>query len=418
MTHVVRLADGRIRLLGLHERPADRPPFDLDRLPAGRVIVDDATVVYRDLKTGRAPLELTDLDVQLRRDRDSVVLEGSATLPGELGTRADFNARLKGTLDEREHLDARVEIDADTLRLDGLADFLPPQLARPLAGSGPLRGVFALEQGKVSSVRLGFELRDVALQLPRRAVPPIEAVRIADPRLELAPGSKVKFPTVTKEMIDRAPPPLPEEARYGALEGDARLRRDGDAWVFRIQDLRAQAGTPRAAGETQAWGRWTGKPVTRFGLELNVDALDLTSTWPLVLAFAPASFDRFAGLAPRGRVETLRASVQRERAGIPPTFTVQANLVGVGVQPIGRFPGLSGVSLTLDGNDQRGELQLRADEPVFEWPRMFREPLAFVSVTADGGWRARSRFRPRHGDERPVELPRAGAEVSVPRRRR
>ena len=33
---VVRLADGRIRLLGQRERPADRPPFDLDRLPAGR----------------------------------------------------------------------------------------------------------------------------------------------------------------------------------------------------------------------------------------------------------------------------------------------------------------------------------------------------------------------------------------------
>ncbi|MCX7055555.1 MAG: hypothetical protein NTU56_15395, partial [Proteobacteria bacterium] len=172
---IVRLADGRIRLLGLRERPADRPPFDFDRLPAGRVIIDDATVIYRDLKTGSAPLELTNLDVQLRRDRDFVVLEGSARLPDELGTQADFNVRLKGTLDEREHLDARVEIDADSVRLAGLKDFLPAQVARPLAGSGHLRGVFALEQGKVSNLRLGFELHDVALQLPRRAVPPIEA---------------------------------------------------------------------------------------------------------------------------------------------------------------------------------------------------------------------------------------------------
>jgi len=384
---IVRLADGRIRLLGLRERPADRPPFDFDRLPAGRIVIDDATVVYRDLKTGSAPLELTDLDAQLRRDRDSVVLEGSARLPDKLGTQADFNVRLKGTLDEREHLDARVEIDADTVRLAGLKDFLPPQIAKPLAGSGHLRGVFALEQGRVSNLRLGFELRDVALQLPRRALPPIEAVRVTDPRLELAPDSRMPFPTVTKEMVDRAPPPLPAEARYDALAGDVRLRRDGDAWVFRVEGLRAQAGSQGAANETQVWGRWTGKPVTRFGLELNVDGLDLTSTWPLVLAFAPTSFDRFAGLAPRGRVETLRASVQRERAGIRPTFTVQANLVSVGVQPSGRFPGLSGASLKLDGNDQRGKLQLRADQPVFEWPRLFREPLSLVRVAADGGWR-------------------------------
>ena len=46
---VVRLADGRVRLLGQRERPADRPPFDLDRLPAGRLEVEDATLHSRDL---------------------------------------------------------------------------------------------------------------------------------------------------------------------------------------------------------------------------------------------------------------------------------------------------------------------------------------------------------------------------------
>ena len=42
---LVRLADGRFRLLGQRERPADSPPFDLERLPAGRLVVEDATVV-------------------------------------------------------------------------------------------------------------------------------------------------------------------------------------------------------------------------------------------------------------------------------------------------------------------------------------------------------------------------------------
>src|SRR5512139_1291887 len=107
---IVRLPDGRIRLLGLRERPADKPPFDFDRLPAGRVVIEDAIVVFRDLKTGRPPFELKELDVLLRRDRDFVVMEGGATLPSQLGRRADFEVRLKGTLDEREHLDARVEV--------------------------------------------------------------------------------------------------------------------------------------------------------------------------------------------------------------------------------------------------------------------------------------------------------------------
>ena len=251
---IVRLADGRIRLLGLRERPADKPPFDFDRLPAGRIVIDDATVVFRDLKSGRAPLELTNLDVQLRRDRDSIVMEGAARLPQQLGTEAEFNVRLKGTLDEFEHLDARVEVEAGSVRLPGLQDFLPAQVARPLAGSGRLHGVFALAQGKVSNLRLDFALRDVALQLPRRTVPPIAAVRITEPRLELAPGNTIPYPTVTKTMVGRAPLPLPAEARYAVLEGDARLRRDGEAWEFQIEGLRTQSGTRTVAERDQGLG--------------------------------------------------------------------------------------------------------------------------------------------------------------------
>ena len=384
---VVRLADGRIRLLGLRERPADKPPFDFDRLPAGRVVVDDAIVVFRDLKTGHAPVELTNLDVQLRRDHDFVVMEGNATLPQALGTQAEFSVRLKGSLDAREHLDARVEVDADMLRLAGLKDFLPPQVALPTSGAGPVRAVLALRQGQLSNLRFGFALRDVVLQLPARSVPTIEAVRVTSPRLERAAGARMSYATVTKEIVQRAPPPLPTEARYAEFAGDARLRQENGEWVFRVEGLRTQSSAGGAPGDTKVWGRWSGKPVSRFAFELNVDGLDLAPVWPLVLAFAPPAFDRFAGLAPTGRVQALRLKIARERAGLAPSFTVKADLSAIGVQPHGRLPGLTGVSLQLDGNDQGGKLQLRGAKPVFDWPRLFREPLALERVVADGGWR-------------------------------
>jgi uncharacterized protein (TIGR02099 family) len=384
---IVRLADGRIRLLGLRERPADKPPFDLDRLPAGRVVIEDAVVVYRDLMTGRAPLELSELDVQLRRDHDHVLLEGNAALPDELGGQADFEVRLKGSLDRTENLDARVEIEADTVRLAGLGRFLPASIARPLAGAGSVHATLALRQGRVSNVRLDVDLRDVALRLPARAVPPIEQVLIREPRLELAPGNKIRYPTVTKEAIERAAPPLPAEVLYGAFVGDFRLRREGDSWSFQVDGLRTQRGPRRAAGETRVWGRWQGKAVSSFELDLNVDGLDLAAAWPLALAFAPASFDRFAGLAPRGRVETLRAKVGRNRAGMQPAIALNADLVGIGAAAHGRFPGLAGVSLQLDGTDQLGTWRLRGEKLAFDWPRMFRQPLVLERLAADGGWR-------------------------------
>jgi uncharacterized protein (TIGR02099 family) len=384
---LVRLADGRIRLLGLRERPADRPPFDFDRLPAGRVVVADAVVVFRDLKTGRAPIELTHLDVELRRDRDYLLLEGAAELPESLGTRARFEIRLKGSLDERERLDARVEVDAAEVRLTGLRDFLPARVAQPLSGVGPVLAVVAVKQGQLANASLQLGLRDVVLQLPERVLPPIEAVQITQPRLELAPGNRIPYATVTREWVERAPPALPREARYASLGGSFWLRREGMAWVFRAQDLRAQAGERRGDPAANVWGRWSGQAVSAFALELNADTLEIAPVWPLLLGFAPAAFDRYAGLAPTGRVQTLRLDAKRERAGLQPTFTARAELAAVGVQPIGRWPGVSGVSLALEGTDRGGQVRLRGSAPAFDWPRMFRQPLALQRVTADGEWR-------------------------------
>ena len=53
-------------------------------------------------------------------------------------------------------------------RLAGLQDFLPPQVARPRSGRGPVHAVVALTQGRLSNVRLELDLRNVTLDLPVR----------------------------------------------------------------------------------------------------------------------------------------------------------------------------------------------------------------------------------------------------------
>jgi uncharacterized protein (TIGR02099 family) len=387
---VVRLPDGRIRLLGLAERPADRPPFDLDRLPAGRLVVDEATVVYRDLKSGGPALELRDLEGVLRRDHDVVFMEGSARLPEALGSRVDFDVRLKGSLDERDKLDARVELRAESLRLAGLADLAPQQLAQLKSGRGPVRAVFALEQGKPSNVRLDLGLSNVVLGVPARAVPTVEAVQVSEPRLELSPGNFMPHPTITKTTLERVVATLPREVRYATLEGKVRLRREGARWTFRVEDLRAlddTRATTRASEPTRIVGSWWGKPVSRFGLELEVDRADLDQLWPLALALAPPAFDRWAGLAPRGRIESLRATAARERAGLLPSFTVSGEVAGLGVAPHGRLPGLTGLTGTLAGDDRGGKLDLRARDAAFDWPRYFTQPIRVARADADVTWR-------------------------------
>ncbi len=384
---VVRLPDGRIRLLGQAERPADRPPFDLDRLPAGRLEVADVTVVYHDLQTGRPPLELRDLQGELRRDRDYVVMEGSATLPQQFDSKVEFDVRLNGSLDDREHLDARVELRAATLRLAALAEFLPPQVARPLGGRGSVVTVVRMRQGELTDARARLDLSDVGLRLPLRQVPPIEAVLITDPRVEAATTDAMPSPTVTQQMVEKPAPPLPAEARFPVIKGQASFRREGAGWAFRLDDLRTSASGASASAGANVSGTWWGHPVSRFGLQAEASDLDVGALWPLALAFAPASFDRWAGAGLRGRVASLRVTAGRERAGLQPAFQVAADLRAIGFNAQGRWPGITGITAKLSGTDQRGEIELRASAPAFDLPRLFQAPIQLTSATADVTWR-------------------------------
>jgi uncharacterized protein (TIGR02099 family) len=382
---VVRLVDGRIRLLGQAERPADRPPFDFDRLPAGRVVVEDATVIYRDLKSGAPPLELRNLQGGLRRDRDFVVIEGTAQLPAALGSTAQFDVRLKGSLDDPARLDGRVDLQVVALKLAGLAPYLPSGITHAKSGQGDTRVVLAVRAGQLAKARLKLALRGVVLPIPARTVPAVEAVRVGDPRVETAAGAFMPHPTITRQMLERPAPSLPAEARFAVLEGDARLRREGAGWSFRLLGLRTAERDPRDGAHVT--GTWWGRPVTRFGLELDAKDIDVGALWPLALACAPKSFDRWAGAGPAGRIRSLRIKAGRDRAGLTPAFEVSADLAGLAVNALGKFPGVSGITAKIDGSDERGRIELRSSAPTFEMPRLFTAPMRFTRANADVTWR-------------------------------
>jgi uncharacterized protein (TIGR02099 family) len=383
---VVRLPDGRIRLLGQSERPSDRPPFDLDRLPGGRVEIEDATVTYRDLMTRSPPLRLDGLTLALRRQHGHVGVAGSARLPQELGRKVAFKGRLKGSLDHFADLGARLELSVDRLLLPGLSGFLPARAARPLAGAGPVAAVVAVERGRLTHARLDVELTDVSLRLPERNLPTIEAFELSAPR-RAASASPMSLPLIEKTAVQRPAAAGPGEARYAELAGVFRLRREGETWSFRAQDVRLGRGAGKRGAPAAIAGTWRGNPLSTFALTLAAEHVRIDDAWPLVLAVAPSAFDRWAGLSPAGEVNSLRAEVQRERAGAWPRFMVSADVAGLSARASGRWPGVTGVSGLVSGTDQQGRLALRSNSLYFEWPRLFREPIAGVDVKADVDWR-------------------------------
>lgn len=383
---VVRLPDGRIRLLGQRERPADRPVFDLDRLPAGRLEIDDATVRYEDRLTERGPWQLSRVQLSLRRAQDAVDVTGSARLPAELGERIEFDGELRGSLERRAELGARLEVRADRLVLAGLADFHPELVVQPSTGAGPVRAIVNVAQGRLRQLRAELDFADVTLTLPKREVPPIEVVELSEP-YRPAGASPLSMRTADKKETLREPPELPREARYERIAGTLRLRREDETWTFRATDLvlrgdRAASGSPLSLA-----GSWRGHPASAFHLQVHAEWLHAADLWPLVLATAPAGFDRWAGLDPSGEIRSLYADVLRERAGSEPRFAASAVVADLSVQPAGRWPGVTGVTASLSGTEQRGRIALPGLAPTFEWPRMFRETIALERVATEVDWR-------------------------------
>jgi uncharacterized protein (TIGR02099 family) len=382
---VVRLPDGRVRLLGQRERPADRPVFDLERLPAGRLDIVDATVRYEDRLAGRGPWQLNRVQLTLRRAQDAVDLTGSARLPTELGDRIEFEGELRGSLDRPAELDARLELRAERLALAGLVDFLPARLARPSGGAGRLRAIVNVAQGRLRQLRAELDFADVAFELPRREVPPIAAVELSEP-YRPAGASPLSMRIADLEFVERAPPELPVEARYARIAGDLRLRREGETWTFRASDLVLRRGRDSSGSPLALAGSWRGHPSSAFALQVHAEWLHVADLWPLVLAAAPAGFDRWAGLDPAGEVRSVYADVLRERAGSEPRFAVSAVVEDLSVRPAGRWPGLSGLTATLSGTEQRGRIALPAQSPSLDWPRMFRAPIALERVATEVDW--------------------------------
>ena len=382
---VVRLPDGRIRLLGQRERPADRPVFDLDRLPAGRLDIVDATVRYEDRLTGRGPWQLGRVQLSLRRAQEAVDVTGSARLPAALGERIEFDGELRGSLERPADLTARLEVRAERLALAGLADFLPGGVVQPGSGAGRVRAIVNVAQGRLRQLRAELDFADVALTLPKREVPPIEAIELSEP-YRPAGASPLSMRIADKAKVLRNPPELPGEARYGRIAGTLRLRREGESWTFHTTDFVLQRERAASGSPLSLAGSWRGHPASAFAMQVHAEWLVAEDLWPLVLATAPAGFDRWAGLDPSGEIRSLYADVLRERAGSGLRFAASAVVADLSVRSAGRWPGVTGLTASLSGTEQRGRIALPGLAPTFEWPRMFREPIAIERVESEVDW--------------------------------
>ena len=62
-------------------------------------------------------------------------------------------------------------------------------------------------------------------------------------------------------------------------------------------------------------------------------------------------------------------------------------LTGLAVNQVGKLPGISGLTFSVDGDEAGGRLSINSRKLNVDAPGVMREPLSFATLTGQAGWK-------------------------------
>lgn len=397
-----RLEDGRFEVIGQSDWPEFRSEraFRLDSLPVGRLVIRRVKLSFRDLKTGRGPWELPDVSLDITRDTSHVELQGMAELQPSLGKALQFSAVAKGNLDMPGQLQWSAQVEGTQFDLAGWKQVMPDDWPAPVRGTGSFRFEAALVGAAAQRFSGRINFVDVSLQLPAWRIPlpqadplqqrdeqgqplpaPVNRVTAADtsaPVMTAAAQDSVYRNLSLQFSAERGDP----QGKVAGNEEDWTLRfdnlqlsRESTPWPASTASLRLQFQTTDAANATP----------TLTAAQVTAQHLVLDNLWPL-LAYLPQNDTTARVRALYGTGEIRNLAVNWQRTEGEPRIGMRADFAKVGIAPVLRTPGFSGVSGSLSGTGARGELRLDSSDVTVSLPRMFRTPLPLDRVTGAVNW--------------------------------
>jgi uncharacterized protein (TIGR02099 family) len=312
------------------------------------IVVRDARIVWQDDQRGAPPLALNQVNLRIENlfSHHQFALRAvpPAALSSPLDIRGDFHGRYFNRPEQWRGL-----LFAQLDRTDLLAWrpwlTLPSQLSR---GRGALRVWLGLEKGKITQFTTDMSLHDVATRLA-----------------ENAPEMDVQY-----------------------LHGRAAWKTTDDGWEVTTRALSMRLHNGLSLLPTDFYFRT--RPVTLAhpgGGALRANLLQLESLVSLA-NFFPLDAPLRAQLnayAPRGRVSNLDMQWQ----GTPEKlldYTIKGQFENLSLQQVGKLPGFTGLSATLDGNQTSGRLNINTHNLSIDAPGVLRETLLFNTLTGQASW--------------------------------
>ncbi|HUQ27047.1 MAG TPA: YhdP family protein [Usitatibacter sp.] len=344
-----RGADG---LIYLADKPINEAGPDGDGaftewlLAQPRLSIHDATLTWRDDFGGAPEVRLTNVDIHVRKrlgeHRASLTAEPPRELAGRIDLRADVTLERHGT-----RWRARGEVYGETLDADlaRLRTHLPvPETLR--SGVGSLRVWLKVAPEGVDQVVADLRMRDARAQLAADLLP-----------LDLA--------TLSGRAIYQVKP-------TGFMFSTEGLR-------FRLASgVEAQPGRFSIAREAEA-----GKPAR---VTVSADGIDLKIAATL-LDYFPVPREtksQILRFAPRGRLADAQVAWSEDDGK---AYAVKGRFQDLAVNAVDAFPGVSGLSGSIEGTEAGGTVAISGKNALFDLRHIFRAPLALATLEARAKWK-------------------------------
>jgi len=337
-----------------------------------RLAIHDASLAWKDELAGVPEIRLRKVEIAVRKEGRRHLAALNATPPAaiseQLDARADLLFSRRG---ERWEASGSLYVEAARADLARLREHLPvPETLR--AAVGAFRAWVDFEPGRVREVTADLNLRGVRAQLAADVLP-----------LDL------------ESLSGRAFYRLQEGGYVAGTSGLAFRTREG--LVAQAADFSLSVG--------QAAGKPRRGEIRANGVELKIAAA-LLDYLP-VPAEAKTHANRFA---PRGRLLDTSLVWTGETLAKASAFRLKSRFEDLGVNAAEGWPGVSGLTGTLEGDEHGGKVRLASRGVTFT-AGLFRAPLAAETVDARATWTRGPKGIEVHVDE--ARLASADAEVTV-----
>ena len=350
---VERLPDGNLRIAGLGNAAADDAPSDVvlaEKWLFGQLQlqIDDSSVDWRDLRSGAAAMHFTHVNLRLRNEAQRHRLEGSMSLPGDLGDQVAFGIDVTGAPLQPETWTGKSYVGGKHIDLAGVARQWSDTLAFPVkTGTADVQLWGRWERG-LAQLTGEIAGRDIALASTDEEVSAAVFAQL---------GAQLQWQR--------------REAGWVLSLNRLAVNRNGRAWP----DARARISYDRTD---------TAAPPT---IDTQISFLRVEDVAAISAALPQLDGpwrEYLARAQPHGDAHDVDINLRSGTTQL--RYQVHADVLGLEVAAWKALPGFSGVTGLLVADEQSGALDLATPSATLDLPKVFRGPLSLGAVCGRVEW--------------------------------